>query len=134
MRFFIPFLLSVVITLTASTVVAETVIVVTDSTHPISNIPSGARLIKLDRPLQLHEKLSANLPNDPAQAAQIASSRLAVSGNELQTALQEVVDAWALGIVKVPAVVLGNYVVYGVTDVAQATALIKAYQAKEQQQ
>lgn len=134
MRFLIQLLLSMVITVTASTVVAATIIVITNGNHPVSNIPSGARIIELDKPLQLHETLSENLPSNPEQAAQLARSRLTTSANELQSALQDVVDAWALGVTKVPAVVVGNYVVYGVTDVIQATATINAYQAKEQQQ
>ncbi len=134
MRLFFQFLFSIVFTLSASLAVAETVIVITDSANHVTNIPSKTRVIELDKPLQLHEKLSANLPSDPEQATKIAKTRLATTANELQKALQDVVDAWALGVAKLPAVVVGKYVVYGVTDVTHATALIHAYQAEEQHQ
>jgi|GEM_PF-5237141 len=68
MRLFFQFLFSIVFTLSASVAIAETVIVITDSTNLVSNVTNKTRIIELDKPLQLHEKLSANLPNDPQQA------------------------------------------------------------------
>lgn len=46
----------------------------------------------------------------------------------MRLALQDVVDAWSLGVTKVPAVVIDNYVVYGEADVNQAISQITAYQ------
>jgi len=111
---------------------ADNVIVLTDNAHPVTNLPEKVRLIKLDEAEHLHEQLSANLPTDPQQATKIAKERLATSGNKLQQALQNVVDAWALGISKIPAVVIDNYVVYGVNDVGRAVTLIENYREQRQ--
>jgi integrating conjugative element protein (TIGR03757 family) len=44
------------------------------------------------------------------------------------TAYQGVVDAWSLGIITIPAVVVDQrYVVYGEPDVAKAVVLIEAH-------
>lgn len=58
--------------------------------------------------------------------------RLHAGGSALQhrltTAYQGVTDAWSLGISEIPAVVVDRrYVVYGVTDVNRAMALIETY-------
>lgn len=107
-------------------------IVIIDQHHSVYNIPANARVIELDIVQQLHQELFANLPNDPKQAEQIARSRLTTSEDQLKQtmrlALQDVVDAWSLGVTKVPAVVIGNYVVYGEADVNQAISQITAYQ------
>jgi len=49
---------------------------------------------------------------------------------ESDPAYQGVADAWGLGIVKIPAVVVDRrYVVYGEPDVARAVARIDAYRS-----
>ncbi len=107
-------------------------IVVIDRHHSVYNVPSNARVIELDIIKQLQQEIFANLPNDPKQAEQMARSRLTTSEDQLkqtmQVALQNVVDAWSLGVTKVPAVVIDNYVVYGEADVKQAISQITAYQ------
>ena len=69
---------------------------------------------------------------DPAQAAAIVQQRLQDGGTPLQQRLadayQGVIDAWSLGITRIPAVVVDRrYVVYGETDVSRALARIEEY-------
>lgn len=116
---------------------ANNVIVVTDQVHLVQNLPEHARLIRLDAADQYQEKLSQNLPSDPEQAAQIARKRLDAGGqamqNVLQGILQGAVDAWSLGISKVPAVIVDQrYVVYGQSDVQKALQSIQAHQESQQ--
>lgn len=105
------------------------VTIVTDSAHPLQNIPENARVIYLDDSIKLHLALSDNLPNDPIQAEQLVKSRITALGNsfqqKLQQALQDALMAYQLGITKIPAVIQGNrYVVYGESDVLKALQLI----------
>ncbi|WP_240334097.1 TIGR03757 family integrating conjugative element protein [Pseudomonas syringae] len=103
--------------------------VITDRNHPIQ-APSGARLILLDDSERLEAKLSEGLPADPQQAAAIMLQRLRSSDaqrlqQDLVAAQQNVVDAWTVGVTKIPAVVVDRkYVVYGETDVGSATQRI----------
>jgi len=92
----------------------------------------GIRLIELDSPARIQAELSAQLPSEPIQAAAIVQQRLKDGGAELQrrlsAAYQGVADAWSLGVVKIPAVVIDRrYVVYGDSDVNRALARIDAY-------
>lgn len=108
--------------------------VITDRQHPIINL-SGARLIELDAPARIEAELAAQLPSNLEQAAVIARQRLIDGGPDLQrrvaSAYQGVVDAWGLGITKIPAVVVNRrYVVYGHSDVAHALTLISNYRSK----
>lgn len=106
--------------------------VVTDGQHPVSHVPGDARLIRLDEPERLEEKLTALLPKSPDLAQQVFDQRLAANkplADELSQAFQGVADAWSLGVSKVPAVVVARkWVVYGVADVRQALVLIDRYQ------
>ncbi|HBO3354277.1 TPA: TIGR03757 family integrating conjugative element protein [Pseudomonas aeruginosa] len=106
------------------------VLVVTDSHHPIQ-APVGIRIIELDLPVRISVELAAGLPNDAQRSAALVQQRLRGGGLELQqrigSAYQGVVDAWNLGITKIPAVVLDNHVVYGEPDVAAAVALIATH-------
>lgn len=116
----------------AITVHAGTPTVITDEAHPVYNLPSEARVIELDGAQRLHDQLFADLPAHPAQAEPIARVRLQHSDKAwqqaMQAALQGVVDAWALGISKIPAVVLDGHVVYGEPDVGLAIERIRTYQ------
>lgn len=102
--------------------------VVTDSQHPVTHLPEGARLIRLDEPERLEDKLTALLPKSPALAQQVFNQRLAANqplADQLSQAFQGVADAWSVGIRKVPAVVVERrFVVYGEPDVRQALMLI----------
>ncbi|MBD3875680.1 TIGR03757 family integrating conjugative element protein [Stutzerimonas stutzeri] len=110
---------------------AET-IVVTDSQHPVTNA-GNARVIELDRPAQLTQALSQGLPTDPQRAASAAEEMLSSEEGrrltaELRRAYQDVADAKALKVQKVPAVIVDRtYVVYGLSDVAEAAGLVDAY-------
>ena len=113
--------------------VAADVLVVTDSRHPVQ-VPAGVRVIELDQPAHIEAELTAHLPADPAQAEALVRQRLLDGGADLQRrigqAYQGVADAWGLGIVKIPAVVVDRrYVVYGEPDVAHAVARIDAYRS-----
>lgn len=109
-------------------------IVVIDQHHSVYNLPTNARVIKLNMVNQLNQEFFANLPADPQQAEQVARRRLTDSEEQLKqillVALQDVVDSWSLGITKVPAVVVDGYVVYGESDVKQAIKQIKDFQEK----
>lgn len=119
-----------VLTLLISTsVTAQEVLVVTDQFHPVYSVPQNTRIIELDATDHLHYRLSANLPTDTKQATEIAQSRLSHDlHQQLATAYQDIVDAWALGIQKIPAVIVDRkYVIYGERDVSYAVSLINAY-------
>lgn len=110
---------------------AADVLVVTDSRHPVQ-APAGIRIIELDQPTRIEAELAAHLPADPDRAAALVQQRLRDGGDALQRrigqAYQGVADAWALGIAKIPAVVVDHrYVVYGEPDVARAIARIDVY-------
>lgn len=112
---------------------ANDAIVVTDNRHPVQ-IPAGARIIELDLPLRIEAEITADLPNDPGKATTLVRQRLRDGGDALQRrighAYQGVVDAWSLGIAKIPAVVVDRrYVVYGEPDVARAVARIDAHRS-----
>ncbi|MEB3081573.1 TIGR03757 family integrating conjugative element protein [Pseudomonas aeruginosa] len=106
------------------------ILVVTDSYHPVQ-APADIRVIELDLPARITAELAAGLSSDAQRSATLVQQRLKDGGIELQqrigSAYQGVVDAWYLGITKIPAVVVDNHVVYGEPDVASAVALIAAH-------
>ena len=110
---------------------AADVLVITDSRHPVRTM-GGERLIELDEAPRIEAELSAALPADPERATAIAKRRLNQGGADLQhriaSAYQGVTDAWSLGIISIPAVVVDrHYVVYGEPDVARAVARIEKH-------
>lgn len=110
------------------------VLAISDAAHPLIN-SVGARVVLLDAPERLEQKLSEGLPADPRQAAAIMQQRMRSAsaqqlGRELARAHQDVADAWSLGVAKLPAVVMDRqYVVYGQPDVAAAVARIERYRS-----
>jgi integrating conjugative element protein (TIGR03757 family) len=109
-------------------VLAE-VLVVTDSRHPVRANPD-ARVIELDQANRIEAELSAGLPADHEQAADVARQRLQDPelARRLQSAYQDIVDARSLNVAKVPAVIVDRrFVVYGDPDVLRAVARIDAY-------
>lgn len=104
-------------------------IVFTDSAHPMQNV-GDSKVVLLDAPQALEGELSADLPADPDRAAELVKQRMTgVEGQQfnqrMRIAQQGVTDAWSLHLEKVPAVVVDrSYVVYGISDVSQAEALI----------
>lgn len=121
--------------LLAPLALADEILVITDSLHPV-HVPPEARVIELDRPHYIKAKLSSNLPSAPDQSIPLVQQRLKTGGTPLQQQLllayQDVVDAWALGITNIPAVVVDRrYVVYGEPDAIKAVALIEAYRRNQ---
>lgn len=128
-RRFAACLLSVFMFTTAEAARPSEIWVVTDSKHPIK-VRAGVRLIELDAPARLDAELAANLPRDPASASAVVQQRLneARLRARLTEAYQGVVDAWSLGIAKIPAVVVDRqFVVYGELDVDIAISKIDQY-------
>ncbi|OTQ53724.1 DUF1525 domain-containing protein [Gilliamella apis] len=95
----ILFLVSI---LTCSLTAHASVTIVTDSVHPLQNIPNDAQIIMLDDGITLHQSLSDNLPSDPVQAEQLAKARLTALGTnyqqKLQQTLQDALEAYQLRI------------------------------------
>lgn len=115
---------------------AET-LVVTDGQYPV-HVEPAVRLIELDAPARLvRRNLSRHLPADLERASTIARKRLMDGGvvlhNDFSVTYQGIVEAWILGITKIPAVVVDRrYVVYGQRDVNRAVALIEEYRSAQQ--
>lgn len=114
---------------------ATSILVITDQRHPVAVSP-GVRVIELNTPSAIETELSVQLPPDPKGARAIVRERLAAGGAALQRRLagayEDVVDAWSLGVTKVPAVVVDRrYVVYGVPDVNRAVSLIEDYRRNQ---
>ena len=108
---------------------ANGILVITDSLHPVNN-STIATVIELDRPEKITTNLFTHLPADPVKSTALAKERLMdeVALQQLKTAYQDILNAWQLGITKIPAVVVDQrYVVYGEPDVIKAVALIEAY-------
>ena len=114
----------------SSGVSAQPVLVFTDSQHPVFSVPEHAHVFELDQAQQLENSLSVGLNADERYSAELAKSRLNNQiHRQLAQAYQSVVDAWTLGIQKIPAIVVNRkYVVYGETNVARAILRIQAYQ------
>lgn len=106
---------------------ASEILVFTDSIHSVYNIPANAKVIKLDAAQILQSELSVNLPIDRKQAESVAKTRIENMDGSFREKLQDVVDAWGLGITKIPAVMIDQYVVYGESDVEKAVLQIKKY-------
>jgi integrating conjugative element protein (TIGR03757 family) len=108
---------------------AADVLVFTDSAHPLTNT-GDAKVFVLDRVLQIEKEMSEGLPSNIDQAERLAKERLNSSEGvkkieELSQAYQGLMQAWQMGVTKVPAVVVeGRYVVYGQPDVALAVSII----------
>jgi len=115
---------------------AADILVVTDRQYPVRASPS-IRVVELDAPGRLVEaEVAAHLPADPEQAAAVAKQHLQDGGAALQkrlvAACQGVVEAWSLGITKIPAVIVDRkYVVYGVQDVDRVVAMIEQYRSAQ---
>ncbi|UUW72323.1 TIGR03757 family integrating conjugative element protein [Pseudomonas oryzihabitans] len=110
------------------------VLAISDAAHPLIN-SAGTRVLLLDAPDRLEQKLSEGLPADPHQAVAIMQQRMRSAsaqqlGRDLARAHQDVADAWSLGVAKLPAVVVDRqYVVYGQPDVAAAMASIERFRS-----
>lgn len=127
-------LLGVVLATACVPVATADVLAISNAAHPLIN-SAGARVVLLDAPEHLEQKLSEGLPADPRQAVAIMQQRMRSAsaqqlGRALARAHQDVADAWSLGVTKLPAVVVDRrYVVYGQPDVAAAVASIERYRS-----
>ncbi|PBP87603.1 integrating conjugative element protein [Pseudomonas syringae] len=108
--------------------------IVTDRNHPVQ-APAHVRLILLDESERLEAKLSEGLPANQQQAIAIMQQRLMSSDaqrlqRDLALAQQNLVDAWSMGVTKVPAVVVDRkFVVYGETNATAAEYRIAQWRA-----
>jgi len=106
------------------------VVVFMDARHPLTSV-GNVHVVALDAPRQIEAVLSEGLPPDASKAAAIVRQRLALNPaihQQLAASYQGVLDAFSLGVTKVPAVVVDRrYVVYGEYDVGAALAKIAAY-------
>ncbi|MBC8877983.1 MULTISPECIES: TIGR03757 family integrating conjugative element protein [Pseudomonas] len=108
--------------------------VITDRNHPVQ-AQAHVRLILLDESERLEAKLSEGLPANQQQAIAIMQQRLKSNDaqrlqRDLASAQQNLVDAWSIGVTKVPAVVVDRkFVVYGVTDATAAEHRIAQWRA-----
>lgn len=118
--------------------IGPSILVVTDRNHTVQVAPNthDVRVIELDLPARIEAQLTTYLPNNPEQAGAQLRQRLHAGGDSLQQRLREayqgVVDAWQLGITRIPAVVVDRrYVVYGEPDVARALERITAHRSSQ---
>ncbi|GAB0075421.1 TIGR03757 family integrating conjugative element protein [Pseudomonas syringae group genomosp. 3] len=104
--------------------------IVTDRNHPVQ-APARVRLILLDESERLEAKFSEGLPANQQQAIVIMQQRLkSADAQRLQRDQQNLVDAWSIGVTKVPAVVVDRtFVVYGETNVLAAEQRIAQWRA-----
>ncbi|OSN26243.1 hypothetical protein BV342_05753 [Pseudomonas syringae pv. actinidiae] len=99
--------------------------IITDRNHPVQ-AHAHVRTILLDESERLEAKLSEGLPANQQQAIAIMQQRLKSSDaqrlqRDLALAQQNLVDAWSMGVTKVPAVVVDRkFVVYGETNATEA--------------
>ncbi|WP_036998464.1 TIGR03757 family integrating conjugative element protein [Pseudomonas chlororaphis] len=134
-----PFLSGLVILawlLAAHQAVATEVWIVTDVRTPVTGRQAAARVIEIDASQRIEEELGAQLPTDPQLATSLVRQRLEGGGaaqqQRLRDAYQGTVDAWSLGITKVPAVVVDQrYVVYGEQSLDKALARIARYRGEQ---
>ncbi|MFA1029908.1 MULTISPECIES: TIGR03757 family integrating conjugative element protein [Pseudomonas syringae group] len=108
--------------------------IVTDRNQPVQ-APARVRLILLDESERLEAKLSEGLPANQQQSIAIMQQRLKSSDaqrlqRDLALAQQDLVDAWSMGVTKVPAVVVDRkFVVYGETNATAAENRIAQWRA-----
>jgi integrating conjugative element protein (TIGR03757 family) len=122
--------------LVSGSATATEVWVITDTQHPVTGTRTPDRVIELDAPQGLEAQLSARLPSNLQQASDLAQQRLAQVDQKwqqrLQRAYQGVVDAWTLGITRLPAVVVDRrYVVYGTSDLDLALGQIAHFRQEQ---
>ncbi|MDU8600639.1 TIGR03757 family integrating conjugative element protein [Pseudomonas syringae] len=113
--------------------------IVTDRNHTVQ-APARVRVILLDESERLEAKLSEGLPANQQQAVAIMQQRLKSNDaqrlqRDLALAQQDLVDAWSMGVTKVPAVVVDRkFVVYGETNATVAENRIAQWRAAAKHQ
>ena len=110
------------------------VVIYTDAGHPATVADEHTRVVMLDAPQQLQDRLFGTLPEEPEAAAQAAQDVLSApdwqeSEQRLAKAYRGVLDAWQLGLSRYPAVVFdGQYVVYGTASESEARTRFEQWQ------
>ncbi|HGX3311264.1 TPA: TIGR03757 family integrating conjugative element protein [Pseudomonas aeruginosa] len=130
-----PYLITLVFLaslLAANSAAATEVWIVTDSRTPVTGRQVATRVIEIDAPEHIESELAVQLSADPKQAAAQITALLESGGQALQERMREayqgVVDAWSLGIARLPAVVVDRrFVIYGETAADKALARIVKY-------
>ena len=94
------------------------------------------RVHKLDAIKQTEDKLSEGLPADPHKAERLVLMRLQQLGkttlSELEHSALSLAKAVQFGVEKYPAIVIdGEFVIYGLTDLAVALTHYRHWQAGE---
>ena len=110
---------------------AQSVTIFTDSQTQLLNLPPSVVVVQLDASQRIEETMSADLPANPQEAERLMRARMQ-SGEwetmeaELQRNAEGLAKAKALGVTKIPAIVIDDrYVVYGVSDVSRAIEMIE---------
>ncbi|CAK7008303.1 TIGR03757 family integrating conjugative element protein [Saezia sanguinis] len=113
---------------------AQQILVFTDTQHPVFSVPDQTHVYELDQVGQIEESLFDGLDTHKSDPAELVKARLTPqTHHQLAQAYQGIVDAWTLGIQKIPAVVVDRqYVIYGEPDVGKAISRIQIYQEKHQ--
>ena len=111
-------------------------ILLTNSSYPDSNIERVREIgvkawtLNVDTQAAVMARLNENLPQHEQQAAAIVKSRIAeITSNELMDFYRPHFLILKWDIKKLPAMVIGDgdYVLYGVTDYAEAFEIISEY-------
>ena len=87
-------------------------------------------IFDLGAPQRFEDRLSAGLPDDPAQAQRLLEERIRAEDLEAQVldAFAGILRAARLGLDRLPAVVFDDRaIVYGVTDLTQATGQYRGW-------
>lgn len=115
---------------------AGTVIYI-DSSHAVAaNLGPDVSVVELDAPERAQADIFGQLSADPVLAEQraravISSPNFRQQQQQLAEAYAGITHAWSLGLEKYPAVVFDDvFVVYGTTDVNEATRQLAAWKEK----
>ncbi|HAT1684975.1 TPA: TIGR03757 family integrating conjugative element protein [Klebsiella oxytoca] len=115
---------------------AQTVIYTT-ARYPVKDLPPGVVVQTLEGVSELEQAAFPALSPDPQQAGRQARRRMQqpdwkTQEANLTRAYQVLLDAYTLGIEKVPAVVFDDrYVVYGTTDATLAQQKLDAWRESQ---
>lgn len=122
----------------AQPAMAQTMTAFTDSHTRLHNAPPATTIYELDAGLRIEDAMSVDLPPNPQEAEQVLRARMQSAEwrameAQLTRSAEGLAKAKALGVTTIPAVVVDDrYVVYGVTDVAQAVQMIQAQEASHE--
>lgn len=122
----------------AQPAIAQTITAFTNSQTRLQNAPPATTIYELDVGMRIEDAMSVDLPANPQEAEQILRARMqSVEWRAMEAQLtrsaEGLAKAKALGVTKIPAVVVNDrYVVYGVTDVTHALQMIQAREVRHE--